>query len=41
VGSQVVEILAELGMSAAEIKRLAAEDVVCLPDRLPRLTRLT
>jgi hypothetical protein len=37
----MVEILAELGISGAELQRLAAENIVCLPDRLPHLTRLT
>jgi crotonobetainyl-CoA:carnitine CoA-transferase CaiB-like acyl-CoA transferase len=41
VGSQVAEILAELGISDDEIQRLAAADIVSLPGRLPRLTRLT
>ncbi|GAA3226794.1 CoA transferase [Actinocorallia longicatena] len=41
IGSQAVEILAELGLSAAETAELAEADVVSLPGRLPKLTRLT
>ncbi|ONH52399.1 carnitine dehydratase [Frankia sp. CcI49] len=41
VGSQAVEILAGLGLSPAEMERLAADGVLCLPDRLPELKRLT
>jgi len=36
-----VQILAELGISGDEVTRLADAEVVCLPDQLPRLTRLT
>jgi crotonobetainyl-CoA:carnitine CoA-transferase CaiB-like acyl-CoA transferase len=41
IGSQVVEVLAELGISGDEVKTLAVEEVICLPGQLPRLTRLT
>jgi crotonobetainyl-CoA:carnitine CoA-transferase CaiB-like acyl-CoA transferase len=41
IGSQVMNVLAELGMTEDEVRRLAAAQVVCLPDQLPTLTRLT
>ncbi|OHV39172.1 carnitine dehydratase [Pseudofrankia sp. EUN1h] len=41
VGSQAVEILTELGVSEPEMRTLASENVVCLPDALPQLQRLT
>ncbi|ADP83291.1 CaiB/BaiF CoA-transferase family protein [Pseudofrankia inefficax] len=41
VGSQAVEILAELGVTEPEMKTLASENVICLPDALPQLQRLT
>jgi crotonobetainyl-CoA:carnitine CoA-transferase CaiB-like acyl-CoA transferase len=41
IGSQVVEVLAELGISGDAVRELAGARVVCLPDQLPRLTRLT
>jgi crotonobetainyl-CoA:carnitine CoA-transferase CaiB-like acyl-CoA transferase len=41
VGAEVVEILTELGITGADIQRLADADVVRLPDRLPTIARLT
>lgn len=41
VGSQAVEILAGLGVSEVEMRTLASENVLCLPDGLPQLQRLT
>jgi crotonobetainyl-CoA:carnitine CoA-transferase CaiB-like acyl-CoA transferase len=41
IGTQVVEILTEHGLSAAEIDDLAAAGVVRLPDGLPEVVRLT
>lgn len=41
IGSQAVEILAGLGLTEPEMKELAEANVLCLPDRLPELRRLT
>ncbi|WP_018504306.1 CaiB/BaiF CoA transferase family protein [Parafrankia discariae] len=41
IGSQAVEILAGLGLTEPEMKELAEANVLCLPDGLPELRRLT
>jgi crotonobetainyl-CoA:carnitine CoA-transferase CaiB-like acyl-CoA transferase len=41
IGSQAVEVLADLGLDPADMTTLADADVIALPDRLPHLTRLT
>jgi crotonobetainyl-CoA:carnitine CoA-transferase CaiB-like acyl-CoA transferase len=41
VGSQVIEILEEHGLTFEEIVLLNGEDVVCLPDQLPEIARWT
>jgi crotonobetainyl-CoA:carnitine CoA-transferase CaiB-like acyl-CoA transferase len=41
VGSQVVEVLAELGISGDAVNQLADDKVICLPGNLPTLVRLT
>jgi len=41
IGSQVVEVLAELGISGDAVQQLADAEVVCLPGQLPTLVRLT
>ncbi|MEX5635659.1 CoA transferase [Parafrankia sp. FMc2] len=41
VGSQAIEILTGLGLTEPEMKQLAEDKVLCLPDGLPQLNRLT
>ena len=41
IGSQVLEVLAELGLTGDAVRQLADDKVICLPDNLPTLVRLT
>ncbi len=41
VGTQVLEILGDLGVTDEQIAELAREEVICLPDALPSIVRWT